>query len=99
MKKLCLYALLCLFFTQLKAQDGVVFKIKYLPNHNYQMAVNMGIKFNVTVSGDQKILDMLSAQGITQPVIADIALGLGGSMKTGAAGSDGTFPLSIDYKI
>ncbi|MEO6849740.1 MAG: hypothetical protein ABI203_11995 [Mucilaginibacter sp.] len=99
MKRLCLYALLCLFFNQLKAQDGVVFKIKYLPNHNYQASMNMSLKLSATVSGDQKILDMLSAQGITQPVNADIELGLGGSMKTGSMGGDNTYPLNIDYKI
>jgi len=99
MKKIYLYALLCLSFTQLKAQDGVVFKIKYLPNHNYQSTIDMGLKLNLTITGDPQILEKLSSQGITQPVKADIKLGMGGTLKTGAMLSDNTFPLTIDYKI
>ena len=57
MKKIYLYALLCLSFTQLKAQDGVVFKIKYLPNHNYQSAINLGVKLNLTITGDPQIIE------------------------------------------
>ena len=99
MKKIYLYALLCLSFTQLKAQDGVVFKVKYLPNHNYQASFTMGMKLNLTITGDPQILEKLSSQGITQPVKADLELGMGGSMKSGAVGADNTFPLNIDYKI
>lgn len=99
MKKIYLLALLCLGITQLKAQDGVVFKVKYFPNHNYQTAVNVGIKVNATLSGDTALINKLKSQGITQPVIASITMGLNGSMKTGAQGADNTFPLNMDYKI
>ncbi len=99
MKKIYLYALLCLSFTQLKAQDGVVFKVKYLPNHNYQASIKVGVKLNLTIAGDSSILSKLSSMGITQPVQADAELGMGGNMKTGAMESDKSFPLNIDYKI
>lgn len=99
MKKICLFAVLCLSLTQLRAQQGVVFKIKYLPNKNYQSTISVEMKANVTVTGDQDILDKLKDQGITQPVNANLSLSLGGIMKTGALASDNAMPVTMDYKI
>jgi len=98
MKKILFVALLCLP-ALLKAQQGVVFKIKYQPNHNYQMAVNFNMKMNVTVTGDPGILQKLKDEGITQPVNAILGLGADGTIKTGAMGSDNTFPLTMDFKL
>lgn len=99
MKKLILYTLLCLSITQLKAQQGVVFKVKYSPNKNYQMAVNMGMKINATMTGDSSLINKLKAEGITQPVTVDLKLALNGNMKSGAVGADNNFPLNMDFKI
>jgi hypothetical protein len=99
MRKLCLLALLCFSLTQLKAQNGVVFKIKYLPNHNYQTSVNMNMKLNVNLNGDTALISKLKSQGITQPVNANLAIGINGNLKTGALGADNTFPLNMDYKV
>jgi len=99
MKKTYLLALLCLPFVQLKAQDGVVFKVKYLPNHDYQVGVKVGIKLNATVTGSQQVTDFLSAQGITQPVNVEVNVGMNGDSKTGSTGADGSFPLNMNYKI
>lgn len=92
-------ALLCFSLTQLKAQNGVVFKIKYLPNHNYQTSVNMNMKLNVNLNGDTALISKLKSQGITQPVNANLAIGINGNLKTGALGADNTFPLNMDYKV
>jgi hypothetical protein len=83
----------------LKAQQGVVFKIKYIPNHNYQMAVNFNMKMNVTVNADTSIMNKLKAEGITQPVTAILALRADGTIRTGAMASDNTFPLTMDFKL
>ena len=99
MRKVVLLALMCLSLTQLKAQNGVVFKIKYLPNHNYQSTISADVKLNVNVTGDQHIIDKLKEQGITQPINADLSIGLGGFMKTGALGTDISMPLNMDYKF
>lgn len=99
MKKTFLLILLCLSLIQVKAQQGVVFKIKYLPNRNYQSTISADVKFNVTVTGDQQILDKLKSQGITQPVNADLSIALGGFLKTGALGTDNSMPVNIDYKL
>jgi len=99
MKKIYLLALLCLGFIQLKAQQGVVFKIKYLPNRSYQSNISVDMKVNATVTGDQQILDKLKEQGITQPVNADLVIALGGIMKTGPLAADNSIPMNMDYKI
>lgn len=99
MKKTFLIALMCLGITQLWAQQGVVFKIKYLPNRSYQSKISVDMKVNATVTGDQQILDKLKDQGITQPVNANLSLALNGIMKTGALGADQSMPVNMDYKI
>jgi hypothetical protein len=99
MKRVYLSILLVLSLTQLKAQKGVVFKIKYLPNRNYQSTISADVKFNVAVAGDQQIIDKLKSQGITQPVNADLSIALGGVMKTGALGADKSIPVNMDYKL
>ena len=53
----------------------------------------------LTVTGDQQLIDKLNSQGITQPVNANLSVGLNGDTKTGAMGADKTFPLNMDYKI
>ena len=99
MKRICLLALMCLLFVQLKAQDGVVFKVKYLPNHNYQVGVKVGVKIIANVTGDQKVADFLSAQNITQPVNVAVDIAFDGNSKTGPQGADQSFPLDMLYKI
>ncbi len=99
MKRIFLIAFMCLGFTQLWAQQGVVFKIKYLPNRNYQSNISVDMKANATVTGDKEILDKLKDQGITQPVNANLSIALGGLMKTGGLASDNTMPVNMDYKI
>jgi hypothetical protein len=99
MKKTYLLALLCLPFVQLKAQDGVVFKIKYLPNHDYKVGVKVGIKLNATITGSQQVTDFLSAQGITQPVNLAVDMAMNGDSKTGSQGADQSFPLKMNYTI
>jgi hypothetical protein len=98
MKKIFLLALLCLPFA-LKAQQGVVFKIKYQPNHNYKMNVGFGMKMNVNVTGDPQILQKLKDENITQPVMALIGVGADINMKTGAQGPDNMIPLVMDVKL
>jgi len=98
MKRILIVALLCLP-ALLKAQQGVVFKIKYMPNHTYKMAVLFNMKMNVTVTGDSTILQKLKAEGISQPVNAILGLGADGTIKTGVMGANNTFPLTMDFKI
>ncbi len=99
MKKICILALMCFSLTQVKAQKGVVLKVKYLPNHDYQTSLSMDMKLVATITGDQQIIDKLNSQGITQPVNANLSLAMSGDSRTGAMAADKTFPINIDYKI
>lgn len=99
MKNIFLIVFICLGVTQLWAQQGVVFKIKYLPNKNYQSNISVDMKANATVTGDQQIIDKLKEQGVTQPVNANLSLALGGITKTGGLDADQSIPVSIDYKV
>jgi hypothetical protein len=99
MKKICFLALMCFSLTQLKAQNGVVLKVKYLPNHDYKTSISGNVKFIVNLTGDQQLLDKLNSQGITNPVNANLSLDIAGDTKTGAMGADKTFPVNMDYKI
>lgn len=99
MKKICLLVFMCLGVTQIWAQKAVLFKIKYLPNRNYQSNISVDMKINATVTGDQQFLDKLKEQGINQPVDANLSMALGGIMKTGSLASDKSIPVNMDYKI
>ncbi|HWZ15820.1 MAG TPA: hypothetical protein VNW95_11340 [Mucilaginibacter sp.] len=97
MKKFLYLALLFIGFNA-EAQKGVVFKMKFLPDHDYNGTVNITINCNVNLSGDNDVLDKIKAQGITIPVVANVAMKVAGDIKTGARGSN-NFPVTMGYKI
>ena len=99
MKKIILAALLSLIFVQLKAQDGVVFKIKYGPNKTYKSDIGIVIKLNANVTGDPGILDKLKSSGITSPITVNMEMGASGTMQTGSLAADGSFPINMEYKV
>jgi hypothetical protein len=92
-------ALLVLSFSQLRAQEGIIFKIKYLPGHTYQTTTNLKMKVLVNLNGNKEVLDKLKSQGIKQPVNADVLIGFKGNINSGALSADNSFPVNIEYKI
>jgi len=99
MKKLFIYTLLILTASQLKAQESVTFKMIYLPNHTYNATIDMNVGGKVTISGDEKITEKLTEQGITQPINLNLLLNMKGLTKTGAADASGNFPLTLSFNI
>src|SRR5689334_21089477 len=99
MKKIFILALMCLTFVQLRAQNGVVFKIKFMPNRTYKSDMSLNMKLNADITGDTSVLAKLKSSGITPPITALLDFGLTGDMKSGAVASDNSFPLNIDYKF
>jgi hypothetical protein len=99
MKKIGLLLLLSISFVGLKAQQGVVFKVKYLPNHTYKIGFKLGVKLNATLAGDQNIIDQLNSNGLTQPVTVNADVTMGGDTKTGAVVSDQSFPLDMNLMV
>jgi hypothetical protein len=98
MKNIIFLSLLLLGF-KAEAQKGIIFKIKYLPNHTYSGAINIAMNCNATLSGNDTIISKLTSQGITQPITADITLKMDGNTQTSAVDADGTFPLTMKYKF
>lgn len=99
MKNLFICIVFCLAFTQLKAQNEVLFKIKYLPGHNYKGVVSMDIKCNVTLSGDDKVIEGLKKQGIAQPIAFNMGMNMTGDINTGSTAASKIFPLTMNYRI
>ena len=98
MKKL-IYLALLLFAFKAEAQKGVVFKMKYLPNHDYNGTLSLNISAKVNLSGDQATLDKLQAQGIKQPLTGNVVIKGVGDIKTGPRGANDIFPLTMTYKL
>jgi hypothetical protein len=99
MKKLLIFSFLLLSLSQARAQDGIVFKIKYLPGHSYQSAIKGTAKIAANVSGDQQMMGKLKTFGITNKADVDVDLSASGVTTTGTAASDNTFPLTTEYKV
>ncbi len=98
MKKLLYIPLLFLAFS-VHAQNGIVLKMKYTPNHTYAGGINMDIKAKVNLSGNDTVVSKLTAQGLTLPITLDMVMKMDGNTKTGEPSAAGTFPLTMLYKI
>ena len=98
MKKLLYIPILLLTLT-VRAQKGIVFKMKYTPNHTYAGGINMDIKAKVDLSGNDTVVSKLKAQGLTLPINIDMVMKMDGNTKTGATGASGAFPIAMIYKM
>jgi hypothetical protein len=96
MKKLLYLPLLLAAFAA-NAQQGIVFKMKYLPNHNYNATTNMTMKVNLNLSGDNNLAASINPGG--GPLDIDMAMSMDGTIKTGAKGANNSFPIAIGYKM
>jgi hypothetical protein len=95
MKKYLFVTFLILSASFAKAQDGIMFKIKFSPNHTYQISTNISGTFNTDLSGNKELVDKLSAQGITQPLVANVQFGNKTTATTGALSADNSFPITM----
>jgi hypothetical protein len=93
MKKILVFVLLALSFNQLKAQKGIVFKIKYTPDYNYQVSSAINLKFKANLSGDTAIINKIKAHGIDEPINLDAAINIKSSINTGKLNSEKSFPI------
>jgi hypothetical protein len=98
MKKI-FYVLLLLTAVKVKAQDAVVFKMKYQPDHKYSSVIMMGMDMHVNMTGNEQMAEKLKAQGITMPLALKVKINLSGDINTGKIASGGAFPLTVDYSV
>jgi hypothetical protein len=94
MKKV-LYLALLLSAVKLQAQQSATFKIKYLPNHTYDGAVNLKAVCHVNLSGNDSLIAKITAKGITLPLAANLDLKMNLSTKTGGAAADQSIPATM----
>jgi hypothetical protein len=98
MKKIiCLFIILSVL--KAEAQQSALFKMKYLPNRNYDLATNMTMDFNVDLSGNEDIIEKLKSQGISPPIVANMTMSINGHTQTGAAGKNNIFPMTTSIKV
>ena len=98
MKKI-LYLPLLLLASQLQAQQNLVFKIKYMPNHTYAGVITMGMVVHVDLSGDTAVLAKMKSQGLSSPLALNMDMKMDGTTKTGAPGANQAFPIKMAYKV
>ena len=71
MKFIKLVILICGFtlsIQQLKAQNGIVFKIKYLPNRKYVSSSKVNSNMSMNIEGNKALLDKIAASGTKLPI-------------------------------
>ena len=94
MKKV-LYLILLLSAVKLQAQQSATFKIKYLPNHTYDGAVNLKAVCHVNLSGNDSLIAKITAKGITLPLAANLDMKMNMSTKIGGAAADQSMPATM----
>jgi hypothetical protein len=98
MKKI-IYLAILLIAVKAEAQKGVVFKMKYLPNHTYNGTATIALDCRVDLSGNDTIISKIKEQGVSIPVTAELAMKIKGNIKTGKTGADGQFPVAIKFNF
>jgi hypothetical protein len=97
MKKILFVSFLALSFSFVKAQDSVLFKIKYLPNHTYQLGGNTSISLYADLSGNKELASKLATQGIAQPMNVILQFNTNGTTTTSSIGAENSF--AVDMKV
>lgn len=82
MKKELFFAALTTLTIQLKAQNAVLFKIKYLPNHTYSAVTKMGMNIEMNYDGDSTTLKQIKASGAQLPMIMKVQTDMQSDLKT-----------------
>ena len=98
MKKLILVSVILLSFIVSKAQESVLFKIKYLPNNLYESTINTNMNMEMNFSGDSASLQKIKNKGIKLPMIISSVTNMIFSIKTGGIKNDKSYDIEIAYK-
>jgi hypothetical protein len=97
MKKILFVSILLLTFNFVKAQNEVLFKVKYLPSHTYQFNGGGTFAVQTDLSSNKEIASKLAAQGITQPINAVIQFDIKGKTTTYTINADKVIPLIMNF--
>jgi hypothetical protein len=97
MKKLLLIVLISISFTRIYAQQGFIFKIKYLPNRHYTTMMQMDMNMDMDFKGDSAILEKIKASGTKVPMAMTNSTKMEMSINTGALKPANAFPITFNY--
>jgi hypothetical protein len=98
MKKLLLLIALLLSFLGSKAQESILFKIKFLPNNLYESTLNTNMNMEMNFFGDSASLKRIKDKGIKLPMMLSSVTNMNFSIKTGSLKSDKDYNIEICYK-
>ena len=79
------------------SQNSLNLKFTYKPEKNYNISMVQKSKNTIIYSGDEKILNELTNQGVENPTIMESTLTLDSNLKTGKL-ENKKFPIEILYK-
>lgn len=96
MYKFLLLTLLLVAF-QAKAQQSVLFRVKYLPNHNYSSSFIIGSNTQMNIEADKEILEKIKEKGIKLPLVILGNTEMDYKINTGAINDHRSFPIVISY--
>ncbi|SHN30398.1 hypothetical protein [Mucilaginibacter sp. OK098] len=94
MKPPLLFILVFLIFGQLKAQQSILFKIKYVPALSYD--TNISMEMNMT--GDAADMEKIKASGTKMPVTMTTSTKMTTSVQTGTVNAASEFPIIFTFK-
>jgi hypothetical protein len=96
MKKI-IYLFLLLSGLHVKAQDSVLFKIKYLPEHKHISSMDINNHTEMNIEADKETLDKIKSKGVQLPLILTAKTSMTYEIQTGSLSNDKSFPLTINY--
>jgi len=97
MKPLSLFLLVFFLTLNCKAQQGILFKIKYLPKHSYNSIIHSGLNMEMDFDGTQQQKDSIKKTGAPFPVIMTAESDINTIATTGSVNSQKFFPYTLKY--
>lgn len=94
MKKLPgIIAILLFIGVQAKAQKEILFKMKYLPKHNYSSTMKMDMNMEMNVSGDSSMVNQMKNSGQPSQMLMQMQSGSKMDVITSVVSPGGDIPL------
>ena len=88
--------LLCNYLS--KAQDSISFNMHYLPMHKYEQTAIQQLISTTTFSGNDSLLTVLKAKGVSNPMIVNKSMTVKAVTITGAYNDNDKMPIELKYQ-
>ncbi|OCX50549.1 hypothetical protein BEL04_22495 [Mucilaginibacter sp. PPCGB 2223] len=98
MQKVLFFTAFCALVVQSKAQNAVLFKIKYLPSHTYSATTKMVMNMDMDYDADSATLKQIKASGAKLPVMMNVETSLLSDIKTRTYNLNHEIPFTANIK-